>query len=398
MMVKKKVFCILLLISCLVISLSIVSASFNVDNLLLKISSRVGQSTSQPIVISSDSGGQFSLEVIGLKGVGMDATTFALQAGERKQVMVNFNSAGIEPGVYAGSIKISGPDKIYYLPVMFELESKDVFFDANLDIPSEYSEIAPGDKVVAQIKIFDLSSGGTTNGVGTQSVNLEYRISDNLGNVIVSETESVVVSRENQITKTISFPKTAKEGDYFFSVIIKYKSSIGASSQLFRVKKASLSDISGESNLRFFVILGAIVIFFLIMILFFVYVIRDRDKFIVEMKKYNAWELKKQEEFLSAQVRTVSKKKGIKPRELEKEVEQKISELRQKQAARVEELKKLKRKGNIKEMKARVSEWKKRGYNTLALDYKLKGLNVKEMKQIMDKWKKKYKTEGYKKK
>jgi hypothetical protein len=397
MMVKKRVFWLSVLAFCL-ISICLASASFNVDNLLLKISSRVGQSTSQPIVISSDSGGQFSLEVIGLKGISLDATNFALLAGERKQVMVNFNSVGIEPGVYAGSIKISGPDKIYYLPVMFELESEDVFFDANLDIPSEYSEIAPGEKVVAQIKIFDLSSGGTSNGVGTQSINLEYRISDNLGNVIVSETESVVVSRENQITKTISFPKTAKEGDYFFSVIVKYKSSVGASSQLFRVKKASLSDLSGESNLRFFVILGAIVIFFLIMILFFIYIMKDRDKFIVEMKKYNAWELKKQEEFLSAQARTVSRKKGVKAGEIQREIEQKISELREKQAARVEELKKLKRKGNVKEMKARVSEWKKKGYNTLTLDYKLKGLNVKEMKQIMDKWKKKYKTEGYKKK
>jgi alanyl-tRNA synthetase len=88
----------------------------------------------------------------------------------------------------------------------------------------------------------------------------------------------------------------------------------------------------------------------------------------------------------------------MKAGEIQREIEQKISELREKQAARVEELKKLKRKGNVKEMKARVSEWKKKGYNTLTLDYKLKGLNVKEMKQIMDKWKKKYKTEGYKKK
>lgn len=392
MPVKKRVFGVLFLALCLVICFSLVSASFNVDNLLLKISSKVGSIVIKPIILSSDSGGQFSMEVVGVKGVTVNVASLAFGVGEGKSINVSFNSTGIEPGVYTGSIRISGSDKTYYLPIIFEVESKDVFFDANLEIPSDYSEIAPGGKVVAQIKIFDLSSGGTNDGVGTQSISLEYKISDSMGNVISSETENVAVNKETQITKTVSFPSSIKEGDYVFSVLVKYKSSLGTSSQLFRIKKAGFADISGQTNSGLFLILGAVVIFFIIMLMFFVYVIRDRDKFILELKRYNAWELKRQKEFLAAQARLVSKRRKARPEELEKEVEQKIRELKEKQVKRIKELRKLKGDGNVKEMKARLSEWKKKGYNTVGLEYKLKGLSVKEMKQLMNKWKKQYKN------
>ena len=42
-------------------------------------------------------------------------------------------------------------------------------------------------------------------------------------------------------------------------------------------------------------------------------------------------------------------------------------------------------------MKKKLEEWKKKGYNTMALEYKLKDLSVNEMNNLLDKWKRKYK-------
>ena len=377
----------------------IVSASFEVDNFLIKLATQSGEGASREINIYSESSENFDLRLLGLKGVSLSEDKFYLESGESKIVTIYFNSSEIEKGAYVGSLKISDGAKDVFVPIIFEVKSKDAFFDTTLDIPPTYSEVAPGDKIVAQIKIFDLTLGNLANWSGSHSLLTEFKVQDVFGNTIISESENVLVDGETQITKTLSLPKETKEGQYAFSVVVNYKSSIGVSSQTFSVKKASFFSDTGSGNVTLLIVVGAIVLFFLLMIGFFVYIVKDRDKFILDLKKYNSWEMERDKSLLSAQAKIVQKKKNVNAIALKKEVNQKIRELKARQMERVRELGRLKNKGNFKEMKKKVNEWKKKGYNTQGMEYKLKGLSTGEMKGLMSKWKKQYKgTEEYKKK
>ena len=64
---------------------------------------------------------------------------------------------------------------------------------------------------------------------------------------------------------------------------------------------------------------------------------------------------------------------------------------------RIKQFRNLKKSGDINQMKRKIEEWKKQGYNTLALDYKMKDLGKEDMQNILKKWKQEY-TEGYKNK
>ena len=72
--------------------------------------------------------------------------------------------------------------------------------------------------------------------------------------------------------------------------------------------------------------------------------------------------------------------------------------MKKKQNERLRKLEKMKKSGDTVFMKNKIEEWKRKGYNTLPLEYRMKGLGAQEMRRIMDKWKSKYKTEGYKNK
>ena len=393
----------LVLLSVLVVAFSVyaivpsgyvVKADVEVDSILLKLSVKQGDFVEKSFTISSERGGEFNVEVLNLEGVDISEHDFSLQKGESRKINAEFNSSSLSAGVYAGSIKITSENEISYLPVIFEVESEDIFFDVNLDIPPQYNEIAPGGKLLAQVKIFDLTGNG---GLGPSTVNLDYNVYRTDGSVLSSESESVVVASQLQISKTVSFPENAKEGDYVFAVVAKYKSSVGTSTRLFRIAQEKTNGnkslgLSSDFDWKFFSILAVILIFFLGIIVVFIYLIKDRDKLVLELYKHNDSEMKRQRELLLAQEKFIRKKGLAKPAVIKREIKKKIKHLKARHKKRVKEFRKLRKKGDIKEMKRRLDEWKKRGYNTLALEYKLNALGSKDMKKLMNEWKKEYKT------
>ena len=76
--------------------------------------------------------------------------------------------------------------------------------------------------------------------------------------------------------------------------------------------------------------------------------------------------------------------------ELAKEYRTKIKRIKKIQKERIREAKKLRDKGKINEMKKKITDWKKRGYNTSMMELKLGSLSHTEMKSLVDKWRKKY--------
>jgi hypothetical protein len=358
-----------------------------VSSVLLKITLTQGESLEKPINVFTDEEGEFYLEVKNLEGVSLDNNQFNLQSGESKEVFVKFDSSNLEPGIYIGKIEIRNGHGINELPISFEVETEDVFFDTNLDIPPAYSVLSSGGKFVAQVKLFDL-----TNSPGAKSVDVDYFIISSNGEIISWETEKVVVDEMAEFSKTIGFSEEVSDGNYFFGTVVNYGSSVTTASQFFSIKKDETTFSIFGKDFQFLAILIFILIIFAGFIFMFVYMIKDRDKLVLELKRYNSEELIAQRNLLVEQ-KKVLEEKGEDKAKLKKEIQEKIKSLRRKQKKRVGEFRKLKKVGSVSEMKRKLSSWKKSGYDTKSLEYKMEGLSAKEMQRAMKKWK----GQGYKK-
>lgn len=371
------------------------SQALEASSVLLKVSLKQGDSSTRVISLSSDEGGEAGLEIINVRGVTVSEESFILNAGERKQVQVTFDSKGLDAGVYVGSIIINSGKDVSVIPVIFEVESVNNFFDINLDIPPQYTDIAPGEKFIAQVKVFDLTSGGTSEGLGATNVDTEYYLFDLEGKILSSETESIVVDKQARITKTLTIPEDIEEGDYVFVSLVKHKEKIAGSTQLFSVSEkdaGGLFNISaGNFDFGFVFISGIFIFIFLSVIGFFIFMVRDRDKLLIELRKYNSLELRRQKELLLVQERLLSSRKEISRKVVRREVKEKIKKLKVKHKERIREFKRLRKIGNKTAMIRKLEQWKNEGYNTLGLESKLKEMDLSEMKKIMSKWRR----EGY---
>lgn len=394
------VFGILMVILFSLASFAGAQEGFETSSVLLKVSLEQGKMADRTISISSDKGGEFILGVENVPGVSLSEDRFVLNLNENKEVSVKFDSAGLNAGVYVGAIRISGGSEGSLIPVIFEVESKDTFFDINLDIPPQYTDLKPGDKLLAQVKIFDLVSGGTTDGLGATNVDTEYYIYSITGQVLSSESERVVVDVQTRITKTVSLPADIPVGDYVFVSLVRYKDSVGVSSQLFSVSKQGFSFSEGSfGNVGILIIIGValVLLFFLIVLGLFVYLMRSRDKMLLELRRYNNWEMQKEKQNIAKEEKVVRKKGPVIYKIFKKKVKTKIRKLKHKQHSRILRFREFKKRHNTAAMLAQVRQWKVQGYNTANIE-KLVKPSVKDMKSQLNVWKSKYRTEGYKKK
>ncbi len=369
--------------------------SLETTQVLLKVSLKGDGTTSRTIGLSSDRAGEVKIEVVNVPGIVLSANSLLLDIDEKEEIDLVFYSKGLEPGVYVGKIIVLGEEEELFIPVIFEVESLDVFFDVNLEIPPQYNNLKPGDKLLVQLKFFDLTSGGTNTGLGSTNVNTEYFLYNFDGEAISSETESIVVDKQASASKSLNLPEYIEEGPYVFAAIARYRNSVGVSTKLFSVSnpEEEKSGFGGLDNLNlmFVLVLGIFVAFFLGIIFLFVYIVRDRDRMLMQLRRYNSLELNNQKKFLLAQGRVLRTRKAGDYREIKREIREKVRALKDKQKARFSEFKNLSKAGNTKEMVRKLNKWGAQGYNTTGLEYRLKKISVNDMKKMMKEWKR----EGY---
>jgi len=343
-----------------VLIISIVFA-IETSTILLKVSLNDGEEANRKIWVSGDKG-EISLEVLDIKGVSLDRKNVRVDAGERAEVLVSFNSAGLNEGIYTGRLKISNREE-KFIPLVLELESENVLFDINVDISPQYTEVSPGEKILAQIKVFDLVSGGTSEGFGTTTVDIEYMVLGLDGRVFSSEMENLVIDQKGSVTKTFMLPDDIPEGVYVFASVVSYGDSTGVSSKLFIVSSDSFDIFGVVQDSSLILVVGAVVFFFFLIIVFlFVYMMSDRNKLIEELKRYNAWELKKQKKQL---LEEAEKAKG---KEKKRKARKDVSRLKKMQRKRIRDFKDFERKGDVESMRKKIKEWKGKGYNTANIE------------------------------
>ncbi len=368
--------------------------SFAVNSVIVKISLHQGEKVVKTLSVTAIEQGSFEVGVNELKGIVLSGESFTLSSGEKKDIIISADSATLESGVYVGNIVVKNAKEEIEIPVVLEIESEDVFFDLNLDIPPQYNEISPGGKFIAQVKVFDLTGFKVAGSLGPSPVTLNYELRGVDGSVISVASDNVVVDKQTQITKTFTIPSTLREGDYFFTATARHKTSFGSASYFFSVRSQLIKSGSIFTP-EFIALLVVFGFFFLLILALIVYLVRDRNKLFAELYRHNNSEFRSQESFLREQAH-VLEKKGLEKKKIEKEVNFRLDKLKQSQEKRVLTMKKLGDKGNVKEMQRKLSLWKKQGYSTTGLEHKMPGLSEREMKEVMKSWKKKYKTEDYK--
>jgi len=227
---------------------------FEVDQILIKVLVKTGDSLVKEIRIMNAGNKEetIKVEALGLLDiVKITDNEFTIKPGQTKIVEIELSSfdekKNIEhtPGVYIGKITAKTEDFEKDIPVIVEIETKDILFDSNLNPISRDRTILQGQAMTIEVRLFNLQSIEPTN------IDVEYFVKDLNGNTIISEKESVVVETQASFFKTLKIPQNLRVGSYIFATQASYGNSVGTSSYLFEVISLEEKPIIGFIPLDF---------------------------------------------------------------------------------------------------------------------------------------------------
>ncbi len=220
---------------------------FKVDQILIKVLIKEDESMARPINIMNTYTEDLDIEIRHqylLDMVSVSDSNFVVRPGQTKTVQINFRAIADEksikqkPGAYVGNLLFTNNLNIVRTPTIIEIETKDVLFDANIEVPIGQKQIKQDGYLDVKITLFNLKRIGLTN------LDVEYFVKDIVGNTIITETESVTVETQASFVKTIHLPKNLNPGEYVFGAIVRYGSSVGTSTLLFEVIEPEIMEIS----------------------------------------------------------------------------------------------------------------------------------------------------------
>ena len=261
----------------LVLASFVCANDFRVDSVFLKTAIKTnGSFDSQLNVENFGESREFRVEVKGVQDfVDISSGVFELGNKEIKSLDLKFsNKNDAEEGVYVGSVDVLSGEEVKRIPVILEIETKDVLFDSNLEVfPND--DVFQGDNINVEMKIFDLGRVGTTN------IEMNYFVKDLEGRTVFSETETVNIKDQVSVSKSVSIPEDIKHGDYVLGVSLKYKNSVGTSSVLFRVDEV---EIIKEPRFEIDSIALVYLVIALMVFSLIFYLIYSRDKLLYELR------------------------------------------------------------------------------------------------------------------
>lgn len=375
------------------------AAEFESDTLFLKVAIRKGGEAISNVRITN-TGSRPKPFLVGIKEMGNLASIkedkFSLLPNEQKIIEINFSAKGTFPGVHLGQLEVFSDKESKVIPIILEIQSETVLFDSNINLFPTGAEIFPGQRLSAEIKIFDLAS------VGLSNVDVSYYIKDFAGATIFSETEeNMIVDNKYTFTKTLSLPPNLADGNYAFVTIVGYDGSVGTSSLFFNVggevQKGGNGELLSEKN-TFYIAFGFL---FLIFFLLLIYALFSRDRVLRELQNQYRNELKRQGRLAREQERTdyVKLKTPAEKKEYKKEAQkvekQRLGALKDMQEKRLKKFREIKKDGKKEQLKKQLKKWQAEGYNTSALEKKYKLPTRKIIKDKLKNKLKKWKAKGY---
>ena len=260
---------------------SLETISINKDQ--IKLSLKQGENKQEMITITNKYSKKINVLVSAEKieeFVKIDEPSFELDSGETKTIILDFLAReDAVTDLHIGKIIVSAESIKKEILTAIEVESKKSLFDVNLEINEHFSEVAPEEELLLQVKIFNIKRTGRA-----VDVEVEYQIIDLEENIIVKESETIAVEFQTSFVKEFKIPASIKGGKYIIYVKTTYENEVASASAFFSVKNKLI-----VTNERFFIFIISLLI---ILILIVLIEIRNIKKY-VKHGKVGEKELKK---------------------------------------------------------------------------------------------------------
>ncbi|MBU0470112.1 MAG: hypothetical protein KJ984_01420 [Nanoarchaeota archaeon] len=258
--------------------------SFQLSDEIIKVSLKESQKSEKEISIIND--GKETLKMVVVSPLStvlsIQPNKFNLHKDKEQKINLSFNPyLNATPGVYYSLITVTGeknPQTVSRtIPIVVEIESEKVIFDASLDlIKKSYNS---GDGLKATISLFNLGDDISAN------VTLIHTILD-LNNNVVYQEEETVTMQQASFSKTIPLLNITP-GQYLYALKVIYKDSFATATEFFTVEesKTSLVGLAASATKRAVYSFGLPLMLILITaIVIVLYLIHKRIRKIKELK------------------------------------------------------------------------------------------------------------------
>ena len=369
---------------------------FEIDTLFLKVAVSENTTAISNIKItnldSHDESCEIKMnEMNGL--ISLEEDNFILAPNEVKNLQITFNVEDKAPGVYLGELEIVSQCKTQKIPIILEIQSETVIFDSNVNLYPQGRNVLPGQKLNANIKIFDLANFELSN------VKVIYFVRGFDGRTIISEMEEITVDDRYDYSKSFDMPLNIRLGSYVFITTLKYtdilgEESVGTSSIYFNVVEEEEVE-GGLGHTTILLILIIFGFFFLVFIGLFIYSLIFRNQMLKEIQGQYQGELRRQRKMIECQRKEdISKlSSNEEKRAYQKEVNQikklRLVALKKQKIKKIGDFKLIKRKYKGSKLKSQLIDWKKKGYDTSVLEKNYRMPKVKDIRKKIKEWKKK---------
>ena len=235
--------------------------SFSLFPKYFKISLKQGETKEEELIITNTQNQNIKISISSQNlenFLRISETEFNLEIGESKIIVLEFTANENDtPDLHVGKIIIDNEGITKEILIALEIESSRALFDVILEIPEKYSQIARGEYIVVNIKLFEVYK------IGKVDVEIECIIKDENGKTIVSSKETIAIQEQANFVKSLKIPKDTKEGTYIFYIKVAYQGNIASASEWFEVTKSKRL----KQNLAMYFIFGILLILFVIILL-----------------------------------------------------------------------------------------------------------------------------------
>jgi hypothetical protein len=213
------------------------TTKFSLDKQQITVSLKPGETKSNYVIITNIADKKIRVNVSNTwleDFIKVSETSFDLEVGETKVIIIDFFAREEKiPDVYIGKLIFQSGSTKKEILIAIEIESKQSLFDAKLEINEQYSQTYPGNKVLADIILYNLASTGKI------PVTVDYVIKNEKGKVIYTETEILDVETQTRFSREFKIPEGTPYGRYILSMQAEYNGKMAISSDWFSVVEPS---------------------------------------------------------------------------------------------------------------------------------------------------------------
>ncbi|MEK6840812.1 MAG: hypothetical protein AABX79_02570 [Nanoarchaeota archaeon] len=163
-------------------------------------------------------------------------TSFSLNSGETQEILLDFIAReDAIPGLYIGGITVKAGGAEKEIILALSIQSRESLFDVEVNIPSGYTTVIPGEDVLADVKIYNLGA------IERVDAEVKYEIRDEENNSIKIISDTVAVETQASFTKTINIPESTALGTYVLYVTVTYGGKVAGAGVFFEVAEQGVS-------------------------------------------------------------------------------------------------------------------------------------------------------------